>query len=188
MATEIPSNALLATTLGLTMSGGFIGTSLTCSYLAIPALLLSFAPGTSAATQSEAMGRATRSWQYIYDLGKKAGPLAGVIGSAAYAYAAYMLPPEAITQKRLLFAAAVANTFVGPFTGAVMASTNDELIKRATDAKAGVNGAHEGKGTGKGRFSNYTTPDLLKRWARLNTLRGGFPLVATIATGLALSI
>jgi hypothetical protein len=177
------SSILSASSLGLIMSGSFISCSLTLSGMGIPALLVSH-PTASKEAQSAILANAARSWEYIYDVGKKVGPIGGVIGSVAYAYAAYALPPALQTEKRLLYAAAVANSLVGPFTVIFMTRTNSELIRRSDAAKTGSGECHQKKGAPKGSIESYDTPKLLARWSRLNASRSIFPAVAA---GLAVA-
>lgn len=183
MATK--SSALVASGLGLVMSGAFIGTSLTLSSMAVPSLLVPHPTTTKEASQATLAG-AARSWQYMYDVGKKAGPVTGLIGSAAYAYAAYALPAALKTERRLLLAAAVANSLVGPFTVIFMARTNDELIRRANGAKAGQQASHENKDAKQGSIESYDTPSLLDRWSKLNASRSIYPLAAALLAAAAL--
>jgi hypothetical protein len=154
--------------------------------MAVPSLLVSQSNKSQEASQT-LLASACRSWQYMYDVGKKAGPTAGVIGSAAYAYAAYALPAALKTERRLLLAAAVANSLVGPFTVIVMSRTNDELIRRANADKAGDKMSHHNKDARPGSIETYETPSLLERWSKLNASRSIFPLTAILLTAAALS-
>ena len=177
------SNALIATSVGISLSGTFIGTALTLSYIAVPSLLL---PASSASKQSASTtyAHASQQWQFIYNLGSQLGPVASAIGSASYVYAATILPVAAVTQKQLLYAAAVANILVAPFTGAFMKRTNDELHRRADAATAGKDEAEGRTGAAAGSIESYETPDLLQRWTRLNMVRSVFPIAAIgLATG-----
>lgn len=181
------SSAFAASSLGLVMSGTFIGTSLTLSYMAVPSLLLS-ASSSSKEVKLVVLDNAARSWQYIYDVGKLAGPVAGLIGSAAYLYAARALPAALATQKLLLYAAAVANVLVAPFTVAVMQRTNNELIRRANAAKAGKREVEGRQAAKPGSIESYETPDLLQRWSKLNASRSLFPIAAAVFTAIAFGL
>lgn len=180
-------SVILASVVGAALSGTFIGCGLTLSYMSVPSLLV---PVKSATTDSreQLLGHAARQWQFIYDIGAKVGPVTGAIGSSAYVLAARGLPATATTQKRLLFAAAVANVCVGPFTMLVMARTNNELMRRASAAKSGK-AEKEGRQSAKaGSIESYETTDLLQRWARLNAGRVVLPLAALVLMTTSLVI
>lgn len=178
------SSTFAATSLGFVMSGTFIGTSLTLSYMGVPSLLVA-ASTSSKEARLAVLDNATRSWQYIYDVGKVAGPVAGLIGSAAYLYAARALPAASATQKQLLYAAAVANILVAPFTVVFMSRTNNELIRRANAAKAGKLESEGRKMAKPEDLESYDTPDLLQRWSNLNAFRSVFPITAAVLTVMA---
>lgn len=180
------SSTFAATSLGLVMSGTFIGTSLTLSYMGVPSLLVA-ASTSSKEARAAVLDNAARSWQYIYDVGKLAGPAAGFVGSAAYIFAARALPAALATQKQLLYAAAVANILVAPFTVVFMTRTNNELIRRANAAKAGKLESEGRKMAKPGDVESYDTPDLLQRWSTLNAFRSVFPIAAAVLTVMALS-
>ena len=175
----------VATAVGLTLSGTFIGSCLTLTTMVVPAMLI---PHTNAPKEMvpTVLSNATRTWHHIYNVGKKLGPMAGVIGSAAYAYAAYSLPASSSTEKQLLYTAAVANSLVGPFTMAIMAPTNSELIRRATAAESGKGDLHQIKGAKEGTLEGLDTPRLLQRWSKLNATRAIFPFTAAVMTAVAL--
>jgi hypothetical protein len=178
-------SVLVATTIGAVLSGTFIGSSLTLSTMVIPALTVSCSNAPKELVPT-ILSNATRSWQYIYDVGKKFGPMAGVIGSAAYAYAAYSLPASSTTERRMLYTAAVVNSLLGPFTVAFMTRTNSELIRRSTAARTGKGESNQLKGAKEGSIEAYDTPRLLQRWSKLNAARSIFPFAAAALTATAL--
>ncbi|KPI35265.1 uncharacterized protein AB675_3772 [Cyphellophora attinorum] len=174
----------LATAIGVASSSAFLSCGLTLSYLSIPSILLPAPPNTTPAQTKSLHDSAARSWQYLYDVGKKVGPAIGTVGAAAYIYAARNFPSAAKTERQLLYAAAVMNMLVGPFTIVVMARTNTEIYRRADAAKVGEDERVARKG--KGSIEGIETPELLKRWARLNAWRCVFPVVALALAGRVL--
>lgn len=168
------------------MSGTFIGTSLSISAMTVPSLLLTH-PSASKEVKAMMLENATRSWKYIYDVGKKVGPMAGLVGSCGYVYAAQALPSDLLIEKRMLYAAAVANMLVGPFTMLIMQPTNDELIRRANAASAGKVATEASKNVRAGSIESYDIPKLIQRWSKLNAARSIFPVAAAVLAATALA-
>ena len=169
------ANTTAALAVATTLSGCFIGCGLTLSYMAVPSLLLASNSTTKASDLStKFLDNAARSWHLIYKIGAKVGPITGAIGAALYVYAARSLPVASVMPRRLLYVAAVANILVGPFTMAVMAKTNTEIMRRTEGRDE-----HDGrKGAESGSLQGMKTEELLNRWAGLNAWRSIFPAAA----------
>ena len=169
-----------ATSIGLTLCAIFAGGNLTISSILVPSLLLA---SPSAKSQPESEVKTTtsnqsiqpvtdpshiaRQWQYIYNIGSAAGPVAALGGAASFLYAIRKLPASSIVEPRLLVAAAVLCVAVIPFTLLFMIRTNNELHKRANAATAGEEPKIDGTAAGT---EGYQTPELVRWWAKLNLM------------------
>ncbi|EXJ94663.1 hypothetical protein A1O1_03060 [Capronia coronata CBS 617.96] len=175
----------VAGTLGLTFSAIFLGANLGISYITVPTLLLSSPPSplpppanapnaaslTSAASEKPVTkaSHLARQWQHVYNIGKKAGPVAALLASASFLFAFRNLPVAATRQRRLFLAATGLCLSIVPFTFTAMKCTNGELTRRATAATRGEE--DDAKFDARaGTVESYQTHDLLNWWATLNTL------------------
>lgn len=175
----------VAGALGIAFSSIFLGANLGISYISVPTLLLPSPPSplpapanapnaaspttTSLETPATKPSHLSRQWQHVYDIGKKAGPVAALLASASFLHAFRSLPVAATRQRRLFLAAAGLCLTIVPFTFTAMRRTNNELGRRANLANKGEeeDARSEAKG---GTVESYQTHDLLNWWATLNAL------------------
>ena len=103
-------------------------------------------------------------------------------GVAALLSATPVLP----WSSRILFLVAAAlNISIVPFTLGVMAKTNNELIRRANAATAGLDASPKEKGTG---VEKYQTPELVRWWGDLNMCRVSLQVGAMGCVVLAVAL
>jgi hypothetical protein len=95
-----------------------------------------------------------------------------VLSASSFIYAFRQLPSTATYPRYLLLAAAILNISIGPFTGTVMANTNNELHRRSRQASVGQDKAPTVKNAQGGSLESMPTPELLQWWGFLNSLRG----------------
>ena len=145
----------------------FLGINITCSFLALPAIL-------QHATSPET---AARQWKTIYDRGKRTGPPIGLAALSSFAYVAYHAANPAA--RRLWILAAILPVSIVPYTLLLLAPTNNALLERVRrwDKREEVSEAKEG-----------STKELLQAWQRLNYGRSMLPTlgVAVGMVGMAL--
>jgi len=175
----------LAGTLGIGFSAIFVGANLAITYMTIPVLLLPSpssplpprgnAPNEDSPTSTSSRKPASQpshlahQWAALYSLGSKGGPVAAILSSACYIYAARNTLSTASFQKRLFYTAAVLAVAIVPFTFGIMKRTNDELHRRAHEATQGEK-ADAKVGAKHGTVEIYPTPELMRWWAILNVL------------------
>ena len=164
----------------MTLCAIFAGGNLTISSIVVPSLLLA-SPSAKSQLESEVKtptsnqriqpftdpSHIVRQWQYIYNIGSTAGPVAAFGGAASFLYAVRKLPASSIVEPRLLLAAAVLCVAVIPFTLISMIRTNNELHRRANAATAGNEAKIDETATG---IDGYSTPELVQWWAKLNLM------------------
>jgi len=171
---------------GITASSIFFGANLATSFVFVPTLLLSAAPpilptqhngesksspvSTSSERPATKAPHLARQWQFMYDVGKKAGPFFALTASGSWLYTALKLPAGLRPQQRLFAAASFLSVAILPFTLGVMKRTNDELIRRANAATRGEEDERDAKAE-EGTVGTYQTHDLLRWWATLNFMR-----------------
>ncbi|RMJ22386.1 hypothetical protein PHISP_06750 [Aspergillus sp. HF37] len=136
------------------------------------------APGTSSS-------HLAHQWLDLYNCGKKIFPGLVVFGSAANAYALWMLHqspiPAPSTSTYYLIGIAVAMG-IAPFTGLAMGKTNNRLKAHAQhDEAAGSEGTKDTTVVSAQDEAKQTmgdeVPELLTHWAKLNLARSVFPLL-----------
>lgn len=173
----------VASALGLTICGAFVGGNLVLSYIAVPTLLLPSQPSALPAPANSVYGLsptatsgprpATKAahlahqWQNIYDIGSKIGPFSALLGSGSFLYASRQLHSSAKLQRRLFVTAAGLVVSIVPFTFLVMSRTNSELQRRASAASRDEEAGPRMEGQ-KGSVETYQTHDLVGWWASLN--------------------
>ena len=94
--------------------------------------------------------------------------MTALASSLAFLYAIRKLPPGSKIQQRLFLVAAGLSVAIMPFTLGVMKRTNDELHRRADEARDEISEAKiDAK---KGSIESYPTHDLIRWWAKLNIM------------------
>ena len=177
------NNVIVGGIAGITFSAIFFGGNLGLSFIAVPTLLLSATPSnlpaqanganrvspTSTPSERPAtkLPHLARQWQYMYNIGKGAGPFFALLASGSWLYAALKLPAGSNPQQRLFVIAAVLSVAVIPFTLGVMKWTNDELMLRADAATRSEDDKRNAEAE-KGTVKTYQTHDLIRWWAKLN--------------------
>ncbi|KAJ3809476.1 hypothetical protein EV368DRAFT_48170 [Lentinula lateritia] len=172
--TALPNATRIAVALGLTGSAWCSGAIMSCSFIAVSALLDPSIP-------SAAAGHTSIIWQNVYKRGKESIPFVAMSTSAAFVYAAYTVPNplslESIQRsKTLLLFGGLLTVGIIPFTLMVMKSTNDALHAKAASVQRR---SKEGSVT----LLDDGTKELARTWNILNFIRGLFPLAAAF-TGI----
>ena len=175
----------LAGTLGIGFSAIFVGANMAITYITVPVLLLPSAssplpsPANAAnedsptSTQSKKPvskpSHLAQQWAALYSLGSKGGPVAAILASGSYIYAARKLVKASSFRGRLLYTAAALSLAIVPFTFGFMKRTNDELHRRAHAADQGEE-ADAKVGAKSGSVEGYQTPELMRWWSVLNIM------------------
>jgi hypothetical protein len=148
------------------------------------------APGTSSS-------HLAHQWLDLYDRGKKIFPGLVVFGSAANAYAIWMLhhapipaPSTTTTTLGSSWSASTSTCYliaigvamgIAPFTGLVMGKTNNRLNSHSQhDGAAGSEGTKDVMVSAQNEAKQTMgdeVPELLTHWAKLNLVRSVFPLL-----------
>ncbi|KAL8908881.1 MAG: hypothetical protein Q9171_005278 [Xanthocarpia ochracea] len=145
--------------LGITASSFLAGTLYASSTLAVPAILAGKTNPSLLASQ----------WHSMYQTGMKVGPTLALLGAVNYLYVAWGAYNSTYDTRvwKGFVGAAVGTIGIVPFTLIFMAPTNSALIAQ----------------TAKTTLSEVDVRGLVEKWAFLNLLRSGIPVVGT-ALGL----
>ncbi|KAL8787676.1 MAG: hypothetical protein Q9213_002107 [Squamulea squamosa] len=145
--------------LGITASSFLAGTLYTASALGVPAILAGQTNPSLLVSQ----------WHSMFRAGFKIGPTLALLGAVNYLYVAwgsYNSTYDARVWKGFV-GAAVGTIGIVPFTLIFMSSTNNALLAQAA----------------KTTLSEVEVRGLVEKWAFLNLVRSGIPVVGT-ALGL----
>jgi hypothetical protein len=118
-----------------------------------------------------------KQWRYVYEAGKTQNPPVAASTAAAFIYLAYSARLSAPKSSIALYygTAAVLTLGIVPFTLALMAPTNNKLI-RYSDRSGGETLM---------QAQNADFDQLLGRWTTLNALRSLLPLAGGLIGLLA---
>ena len=167
---------LSATLVGVAGSAAFSALCWGISYLNVPSLLLSAPNASDKTIPKTPSGNLARQWQLIYDIGKFTGPPVSIVSASSLIYAMTRIPAELKVQRQLYITAAALIVSIMPFTLVVLRPTNTKLLEAAAVEAKGLESeeTHPGNvaaGQGQG------TPELIRKWARLNAIRGIPPVL-----------
>ena len=120
---------------------------------------------------------APRQWRHIYEIGVSTAPKLALASASAFAYAAYSMSrlPNSTVMFSIddsvlqLSTAAVSTVMIMPWTLATMLPTNAKLDGKLAKADAGSTANEDNE-----------LQELLHKWAKLNGVRSGFPLLGAL--------
>ncbi|KAK2460998.1 hypothetical protein APHAL10511_006939 [Amanita phalloides] len=174
-------------------SGGIISLSL----LTVPALLLPSAslPPSSSPSRAPAtpLSHLAHQWLLIHHRGKHIYPSLAATSALAFSYlATYSLHSRPDKLARMYVTAAAFTIAIVPFTLGVIMPTNRRIEACAMrhlrlDQESEKEEEEEDKDKAEREKEDQDMPQLMVKWAWLNTIRGVFPLMgaaigATAAT------
>lgn len=167
---------LSATLVGIAGSAAFSSLCYSISYLNVPSLLVPAPKASDKTTPKTPSGHLARQWQLVYDIGKFTGPPISVVSAGSLIYAMTRIPAEFRAQRQLYITAAVLIVSIMPFTLIALAPTNTKLLKTAAIEERGEESEEVRLGN-VAAGEVQSTPDLIRKWAGLNAIRGIPPIL-----------